>query len=56
VQSLILASLCITIGTLLYMMGLIGDLVATNRKLLERLNVRLHSMALGAQERRHEGD
>jgi glycosyltransferase involved in cell wall biosynthesis len=40
VQSVVLASLCIKLGTLLYMMGLIADLVATNRKLLERINVR----------------
>ncbi len=44
VQSLILSSLCVTIGTLLYMMGLIGDLVATNRKLLERVDVRLQTL------------
>lgn len=47
VQSLILSSLCVTIGTLLYMMGLIGDLVATNRKLLERMDVRLQMITLG---------
>lgn len=41
VQSVILASLCITLGTLLWMMGLIADLVATNRKLLERVQLRL---------------
>lgn len=39
VQSVILASLCITLGTLLYMMGLIGDLIATNRKLLESISI-----------------
>jgi glycosyltransferase involved in cell wall biosynthesis len=54
VQSLILASLCVTIGTLLYMMGLIGDLVATNRKLLERLDLRMQSVALGRQGSRDE--
>jgi glycosyltransferase involved in cell wall biosynthesis len=47
VQSVILASLCITLGTLLYMMGLIGDLVATNRKLLERVHLRLQHIELG---------
>jgi hypothetical protein len=45
IQSLILSSLCVTIGTLLYMMGLIGDLVATNRKLLERVDMRLQTFA-----------
>lgn len=49
VQSVILASLCITLGTLLYMMGLIGDLVATNRKLLERVHLRLQHIELGKE-------
>ena len=40
-QSVIFASLCIIVGVMLYMMGLIGDLIATNRKLLERVDVRL---------------
>ena len=44
IQSLILASLCITLGMLLSIMGLIGDLVATNRKLLERMNTRLKAI------------
>jgi hypothetical protein len=43
VQSVILASLCVTLGMLLYMMGLIGDLIATNRKLLEKVHYRLRS-------------
>ncbi len=41
VQSVVLASLCITLGTLLYLMGLLADLIATNRKLLERIHLRL---------------
>jgi glycosyltransferase involved in cell wall biosynthesis len=46
VQSVILASLCVTLGMLLYMMGLIGDLIATNRKLLENINLRLRRSEL----------
>lgn len=46
IQSVILASLCITLGVLLYMMGLIGDLVATNRKLIERVHVKLMHIEL----------
>lgn len=46
IQSVILASLCITLGTILYMMGLIGDLIATNRKLLERIQLRLYRIEL----------
>jgi glycosyltransferase involved in cell wall biosynthesis len=44
IQSVVLASLCITLGMLLYMMGLIGDLIATNRKLLERINLDIRMM------------
>ncbi len=51
VQSLILSSLCVTVGTLLYMMGLIGDLVATNRKLLERVDVRLQTIAFDSSNK-----
>jgi glycosyltransferase involved in cell wall biosynthesis len=52
VQSVILASLCVTLGTLLWMMGLIADLVATNRKLLERVQLRLARIEQ-AQSRLH---
>jgi glycosyltransferase involved in cell wall biosynthesis len=41
IQSVILASLCVTLGMLLYMMGLVADLIATNRKLLEKIHIRL---------------
>lgn len=41
VQSVIFASLMVTLGVLLYMMGLIGELIATNRKLLERVSMQL---------------
>lgn len=37
VQSVIFAALCITLSVMLYMMGLIGDLISTNRKLLEKI-------------------
>jgi hypothetical protein len=49
VQSVILASLCVTLGMLLYMMGLIGDLIATNRKLMERIDVRLQHLEFSRQ-------
>lgn len=51
VQSVILAALGITLGMLLYMMGLIGDLIATNRKLMERIDIRLRTMAFGKRQR-----
>ncbi len=52
IQSVILASLCVTLGMLLYMMGLIGDLIATNRKLMENINTRLKKMSYSHRERR----
>jgi glycosyltransferase involved in cell wall biosynthesis len=44
VQSVIFASLCVTLGMILYMMGLIGELIATNRKLLEKIHYRLRDV------------
>lgn len=44
VQSVIFSALCIICGLLLGMMGLIGELIATNRKLLERIDVRLQRL------------
>nr|WP_193569798.1 glycosyltransferase family 2 protein [Luteibacter jiangsuensis] len=41
VQSVIFSALCIIVGLMLTMIGLVGDLIATNRKLLERIDVRL---------------
>jgi glycosyltransferase involved in cell wall biosynthesis len=50
VQSVIFASLCITLGTLLLMMGLVADLIAVNRKLLERIEVRLRHLEYSRHE------
>jgi hypothetical protein len=44
VQSLILAVLCIMLGVLSFMMGLVADLISVNRKLLERVHLRLQHM------------
>jgi glycosyltransferase involved in cell wall biosynthesis len=44
VQSLILAALCIMLGSLSFMIGLVADLTATNRKLLEQIDFRLQRM------------
>lgn len=41
IQSVILSSLCITLALIFYMMGLLADLIATNRKLLERIHLRV---------------
>jgi len=45
VQSLILAALCLMLGGLSFMIGLIADLIATNRKLLEQIDFRLQRQA-----------
>jgi glycosyltransferase involved in cell wall biosynthesis len=44
VQSLLLAALCIMLGAFSFMMGLIADLISTNRKLMERIDLRLQRM------------
>jgi glycosyltransferase involved in cell wall biosynthesis len=41
VQSVVFTGLCLTIGSLLLMMGFIADIIAVNRKLLERIELRL---------------
>lgn len=47
VQSLILAALCIMLGSLAFMIGLVAHLIATNRKLLEQLDFRLQRVERG---------
>lgn len=44
VQSLILAAMCIMLGGLSFMIGLIADLIATNRKLMEQVDLRLQRL------------
>jgi glycosyltransferase involved in cell wall biosynthesis len=44
IQSVVFASLCITLGMFMVMMGLVSELIATNRKLLEQINWRLQRM------------
>jgi hypothetical protein len=56
VQSLILAALCLMLGGLAFMIGLIADLISVNRKLLERVSVRivrLDRRSLDAATTRH---
>lgn len=52
IQSLILASLCVTIGMLFFMLGIVADLVSTNRKLLE--SIQGHVRRLVASQPRAE--
>jgi glycosyltransferase involved in cell wall biosynthesis len=44
IQSLVLASLCITLGAMSWMLGIIAELTAVNRKLLEKLNWRIQRL------------
>lgn len=41
VQSVVFASMCLILGTLLVMLGVLADLITSNRKLLERLLYRV---------------
>ena len=50
VQSAILAASCVTIALVLFMSGFIADLVAVNRRLLERLDWRVKQIELGVAE------
>lgn len=47
IQSLILTALCLILGGLLFMMGLIAELISANRKLLERVHLRLQHIEHG---------
>jgi glycosyltransferase involved in cell wall biosynthesis len=41
VQSLVIGALCMTLGALFFMVALLADMITANRKLLERLAVRM---------------
>lgn len=41
IQSVVFSGLCLTIGMLMLMMGFIADIISVNRKLLERLDIRV---------------
>lgn len=51
VQSVIFAALCVTLGFLLFMLGFLADLMATNRRLLERLEWRVRRLELPPGQR-----
>ena len=44
VQSVVFSAMCIMLGSLLWMLGVLSDLIATNRKLLERINWRVQRL------------
>lgn len=44
VQSLVIGALCITLGALMLTVALLADMISANRKLLERVNLRLQRL------------
>jgi glycosyltransferase involved in cell wall biosynthesis len=44
VQSVIFTAMCVTVGFLLFMLGFLADLMATNRRLLERIEWRVRRL------------
>lgn len=46
IQSVILAAACVTIGLLIFVLGFLADLLAVNRRLLERIEWRLRLLEL----------
>jgi glycosyltransferase involved in cell wall biosynthesis len=54
VQSVIFSALCMTLGFLLFMMGFLADLMATNRRLLERIEWRVRKLETTAEIRSDE--
>lgn len=44
VQSLILGTLCLLLGALMFMIALLADMITANRKLLERVHVRIQQV------------
>ena len=51
IQSVILTALCLILGALMMMMGLIADLIAVNRKLSERILLRVQRIGLMLEEK-----
>jgi len=49
IQSVIFTALCLTIGVLMLMMGFIADIISVNRRLLERIDLRLQRVEHGKQ-------
>ena len=54
IQSVIFSALCLTLGFLLFMMGFLADLMATNRRLLERIEWRVRKLETNAEKRSGE--
>jgi hypothetical protein len=55
IQSVVLSGLCMTLGTMMVMMGLIADLIAVNRKLSERILLRVKRIEQSIERARRDG-
>lgn len=51
IQSVVFTAMCILLGAMLWMLGALSELIATNRKLLERINWRVQRMEDVARSR-----
>lgn len=51
VQSVVFAALCLILGALTIMMGFLADLIAVNRKLMERIHLRIQHIEHSVTER-----
>ncbi|WP_058833874.1 glycosyltransferase family 2 protein [Luteimonas abyssi] len=54
VQSVIFAALCLILGALTLMMGFLADLIAVNRKLMERIHLRVQHVEHAISEQRKD--
>ncbi|KGQ20806.1 Glycosyl transferase [Lysobacter dokdonensis DS-58] len=55
VQSLVFAVLCILLGALMLVVAFLADMISANRKLLERVSVRLHRIETSLADRHEDG-
>lgn len=53
VQSVVFAALCLILATLMFMMGVLADLISTNRKLMERIHFRVRSIEQALRDPPH---
>jgi glycosyltransferase involved in cell wall biosynthesis len=53
-QSVIFAALCLILGAIMLMMGFLADLIATNRKFMERIHLRVQRIEHALVQRRSD--
>lgn len=55
IQSVVFAALCLILSALTVMMGFLAELISTNRKLMERIDVRVQRLEHGLQKQHVPG-